>query len=54
MRRDRDGSPIEDEEQPPLITRHYCRNGWKGETPDGRPIPCLECKPHLTRYRTAY
>lgn len=24
-----------------------CRNGWLGEDPDGRPIPCLRCRPHL-------
>lgn len=35
-----------DTEPPPP---HHCGNGWIGETPDGRPIPCLICKPHLAR-----
>lgn len=26
-----------------------CRSGWLGQDLDGRPIPCLQCKPHLTR-----
>ena len=24
-----------------------CRNGWLGETPQGHPIPCTHCRPHL-------
>ncbi|MBM0125608.1 hypothetical protein [Pimelobacter simplex] len=24
-----------------------CRDGWLGEDDEGRPIPCLECRPHL-------
>lgn len=24
-----------------------CRRGWLGEDEDGRPIPCLTCRPHL-------
>lgn len=28
---------------------HRCARGWVGEDDDGRPIPCLTCKPHLTR-----
>lgn len=24
-----------------------CTGGWLGETDDGHPIPCLECRPHL-------
>ena len=38
--RDRTGEEIEP---------HRCGNGWIGETSDGRPIPCLICKPHLGR-----
>ena len=28
-------------------TQHHCRNGWNGEDEQGRPIPCLICRPHL-------
>lgn len=24
-----------------------CRGGWLGEDPDGRPVPCPTCRPHL-------
>lgn len=24
-----------------------CRRGWLGEDPEGRPIPCPHCRPHL-------
>lgn len=53
MRRDRDGSPIEDDDPPTLIGRHLCHGGWLGEDADGRPIPCYECRPHLQQQRTA-
>ncbi|WP_213572468.1 hypothetical protein [Rhodococcus sp. USK13] len=26
-----------------------CRSGWLGEDLDGRPVPCLQCRPHLAR-----
>ncbi|MGB7363327.1 MAG: hypothetical protein WA931_09855 [Rhodococcus sp. (in: high G+C Gram-positive bacteria)] len=26
-----------------------CRRGWLGEDAEGRPIPCLVCRPHLAR-----
>ena len=29
---------------------HRCARGWVGEDPEGRPIPCLTCKPHLRRH----
>lgn len=29
-----------------------CRRGWLGTDPEGRPIPCLECKPHLAQTKT--
>lgn len=45
MKRDRDGEVLEEDELP--LPRHNCRNGWKGEGDDGRPVPCLECRPHL-------
>lgn len=31
--------------QPPHDSR--CRRGWLGEDPDGRPRPCLTCRPWL-------
>lgn len=24
-----------------------CRRGWLGQDLEGRPIPCLHCRPHL-------
>ncbi|QSE90307.1 hypothetical protein JWS13_17610 [Rhodococcus pseudokoreensis] len=24
-----------------------CKRGWLGQDLDGRPIPCIQCKPHL-------
>lgn len=26
-----------------------CRDGWLGTDHDGRPEPCLRCRPHLAR-----
>jgi hypothetical protein len=26
-----------------------CHNGWLGEDDEGRPIPCLRCRPSLAR-----
>ncbi|AHH20773.1 hypothetical protein NONO_c59970 [Nocardia nova SH22a] len=26
-----------------------CHRGWLGHDTEGRPIPCLTCKPHLNR-----
>ncbi|QII04352.1 hypothetical protein BH93_02330 [Rhodococcoides fascians A25f] len=38
----------ETEEEPPLDDHHPgCRKGWLGEDPDGNPIPCIQCRPHL-------
>ena len=45
-RRDRDGSILEPD---PMPEPHTCRRGWRGTDPEGRPIPCLICKPHLAR-----
>ena len=28
-----------------------CVDGWLGDDEHDRPIPCLECRPHLTRRR---
>lgn len=28
-----------------------CRGGWRGEDADGRPRPCLTCRPHLALLR---
>lgn len=52
MRRDRDGSELEelDDEQ---HVEHTCDGGWLGYDRDGRPFPCLECRPHLRRTGSA-
>lgn len=26
-----------------------CRDGWRGQDEEGRPRPCLRCRPHLAR-----
>ncbi|WP_157514994.1 hypothetical protein [Nocardioides sp. J54] len=47
---DRYGDPIEDE--PEEADRWHdprCRDGWLGEDLQGRPVPCLQCRPHLLR-----
>lgn len=54
MRRDRTGEPIEDEpdDQPAAEPdRHSCNGGWLGEDDEGRPRPCLICRPNLARHR---
>lgn len=38
------GLPIDD--GPEL---HRCTGGWAGEDRNGRPVPCLTCRPHLRR-----
>mgnify|MGYP003709920565 CR=1 FL=1 len=46
--KDRTGDEVEAESTPP----HHdprCRRGWLGEDLDGRPIPCIQCRPHLFR-----
>lgn len=45
MRRDRDGSETVAE------VVHYCLDGWIGTDLEGRPQPCLTCRPHLARRR---
>lgn len=45
---DRYGEPIEADEQPELHDPR-CAGGWLGEDADSRPIPCLQCRPHLIR-----
>lgn len=57
VRRDRDGSVLEDEqllERPDrarLLHELLCVDGWAGEDLDGRPRPCPVCRPHLERGR---
>ena len=55
MRRDRDGSELEDDDTAvtPAELAHVlrCREGWLGEDWRGRPIPCPVCRPHLARRR---
>lgn len=49
-RYDRYGEPIEDEPDSPTKAHDIrCHNGWLGEDDQGRPIPCLTCRPHLRR-----
>lgn len=45
-RRDRTGEPL-DELPDELAAPHRCRRGWVGEDDQGRPIPCITCRPHL-------
>lgn len=45
VRYDRYGDTVELEEPAPLV--HVCDAGWCGEDADGRPVPCLVCRPHL-------
>lgn len=35
----------------PALRDHHCSAGWLGEDDDGRPIPCLICRPHLTNMK---
>jgi hypothetical protein len=48
MSPDRYGEP----DEAPRCRDSRCRRGWLGHDDDGRPIPCLTCKPHLTRTTT--
>jgi hypothetical protein len=51
MAYDRTGEPIE-----PACPDPRCGNGcpkrWIGYDDEGRPIPCLRCKPHLVTTRS--
>ncbi|MBX9147751.1 hypothetical protein [Rhodococcus qingshengii] len=33
---------------------HECDNGWLGEDEQGRPRPCLRCRPNLANPTTVY
>lgn len=33
----------------PIAHDPRCRSGWLGQDLDGRPIPCLQCRPHLRK-----
>ncbi|NLE82383.1 MAG: hypothetical protein GX610_22965 [Rhodococcus sp.] len=46
-RHDRTGEPSD--EPTPRPHDPDCRAGWLGQDLDGRPIPCLQCRPHLAR-----
>lgn len=35
----------------PVLHVSKCLDGWLGEDDEGRPIPCLQCRPHLARTR---
>lgn len=48
--RDRDGELIEDTPTPaPPALVHSCEGGWLGVDEEGRPRPCLVCRPHLPK-----
>lgn len=57
MRRDRDGSVLEDDEllepadRAQALHELACVDGWAGEDGYGRPRPCPVCRPHLQRDR---
>lgn len=43
----------EDTDDPPSNELHHRERcgGWLGADLDGRPVPCLQCKPHLKDLR---
>ncbi|MBJ8340004.1 hypothetical protein JGU71_13995 [Antrihabitans sp. YC3-6] len=49
---DRYGEPINDD--PPTAHDAERCSGWRGEDFDGRPIPCLLCRPHLAHTAKVY
>ncbi|MDF3305610.1 hypothetical protein P3H15_11320 [Rhodococcus sp. T2V] len=61
-RLDRTGEPVDEHEarassrvakaEPAQVRPPHnpdCRSGWLGADLDDRPIPCLQCRPHLAR-----
>jgi hypothetical protein len=56
-RYDRTGEQVEDDVEdgadPTPTTPHdpMCRDGWLGETPDGRLVPCDACRPWIKERR---
>lgn len=51
MRRWPDGDLYPARMDEPGTPPHLCRRGWLAPAPDGTPVPCLVCKPHLIRRR---
>jgi hypothetical protein len=49
MSPDRYGDPA-----PRSCRNPNCRKGWVGTDDEGRPIPCLDCKPHLATTATSH
>lgn len=52
MTHDRTGEPVDESVaviNPATAHDPRCRSGWLGEDIDGRPIPCLRCRPHLRK-----
>lgn len=47
-RYDRYGDHLDEDDLDPSHDQ-TCRDGWLGEDHQGRPIPCLKCRPHLNR-----
>lgn len=46
MIRDRSGEQL-DEQQPERWDGHRCDRGWLDDDAQGRPRPCLKCRPWL-------
>jgi hypothetical protein len=51
VKRGRDGEVLEDEALPAPRPAHHCVLGWVGEDAEGRPVPCLICRPHVLEQR---
>lgn len=47
MTRDRTGDLVETPEAAPVEHDAGCVNGFAGEDPEGLPIPCRRCRPHM-------
>lgn len=49
MSHDRPGAPVDGPAEVVPLHSPRGRDGWLGEDSEGRPIPCLQCRPHLQR-----
>lgn len=41
----------DDDPGQPVLHDPRCRDGWLGDDEHDHPIPCLECRPHIARWR---
>ncbi|MCZ4077282.1 hypothetical protein O1W68_04945 [Rhodococcus sp. H36-A4] len=48
------GEEIEEQSRDDRPHDPRCRKGWLGYDLDGRPIPCLQCRPHLRKTADVY